>query len=71
MPELSRVQVAQIIRDSTHNFIVNEENELDNEIFFKRVKYFITMLEGYRNEAYLDGIPDPHNPNKFIVSYFG
>ncbi|GAB4162590.1 MAG: hypothetical protein Tsb006_0930 [Rickettsiaceae bacterium] len=61
-----KVEVAEIIRDSTHNLIISEANELNNEIYFSRVKYFIGLLEGSRNEAYLDGILDPDKPARFI-----
>lgn len=66
MTKSLKVQIAEIIRDSTHNLVITEKNELDNEVYFSRLKYFIGKLEGVRNEAYLDGIPDPRNPAKFI-----
>ena len=66
MTKSFKVQIAEIIRDTKHNLIITEKNELDNETYFSRLKYFIGELEGVRNEAYLDGIPDPRNPAKFI-----
>ncbi len=59
-------QMAEIIRDTTHNLIVTEDSELDNEIYFDRLKYFIGMLEGYRKDAYLDGIEKPTNRAEYI-----
>ena len=66
MTKSFKVQIAEIIRDTMHNLIITEKNELDNETYFSGLKYFIGELEGVRNEAYLDGIPDPRNPAKFI-----
>eukprot|EP00916_Digyalum_oweni_P022112 GHVL01036695.1.p1 GENE.GHVL01036695.1~~GHVL01036695.1.p1 ORF type:complete len:245 (+),score=25.90 GHVL01036695.1:183-917(+) len=66
MTKSLKVQIAEQIRDSSHNLVITEKNELDNEVYFSRLKYFIGELEGVRNEAYLDGIPDPKNPTKFI-----
>lgn len=59
-------EVGEIIRDTTHNLVVNEKNELDNEIYRNSLKYFLWTIEGARNEAYLDGIPDPSDSTKFI-----
>ena len=64
--DISKMEIAQILRDSTHNLQITEENELDNEAYFERLKYFIEILEGRRNEAYLDGILDPSKPSQFI-----
>ncbi len=61
-----KVQIAGIIRDSIHNLPICEANELDNEEYFTKTKYFIGSLEGSRNEAYLDGIPNPDNSTEFI-----
>lgn len=61
-----KVEMAEIIRDTTHNLIVTEDSELDNEIYFDRLKYFIGMLEGYRKDAYLDGIHKPDNKAEYI-----
>lgn len=66
MTKSLKVEMAEIIRDTTHNLIVTEDSELDNEIYFDRLKYFIGMLEGYRKDAYLDGIPNPRNRAKYI-----
>ena len=66
MSEVTKEMVAEIIRDSTHNLVINEENELDNKLYFDRLKYFIGMLEGSKNGAYLDGILDPKKPTRFI-----
>ena len=43
MSKSFKVEVAEIIRDSTHNFIIHEANDLDNEIYFTRVRYFIPI----------------------------
>ncbi len=61
-----KIEVARIIKDSIHNLVIKKPNELDNNIFFSRTKYFIEMLEGSRNEAYIDGILDPDNKRQFI-----
>ncbi len=66
MLDLFKIEAAKIIRNSTHNLSITEENELDNDIYFGRIRYFIEMLEGRRNEAYLDGILNPDKPAKFI-----
>lgn len=71
MTHLSQIQLAKILRDSSHNFVITEKNELDNDAYFTRLKCFIEALEGARNEAYLDGIVDPNNGSRFIsVSKF-
>lgn len=59
MDYMKRIPLAKVIRDSTHNLVVNEKFELDNEIFFDRYKCFIISLEGSKNKAYMDGIYDP------------
>ena len=61
MTQLSKEQLAKILRDSSHNFVITEKNELDNDAYFTRLKCFIEALEGSRNEAYYDGIVDPRN----------
>lgn len=61
-----KIEAAEILRDSTHNLVITEENELDNKDYLDRAKYFIRLHEGTRYEAYLDGIKDPANNNKFI-----
>jgi len=66
MPKDFKVQLAEIIRDSVHNLVINESTELDNEIYFTKLKSFIEALEGSRSDAYLDGILDPDKPSQFI-----
>ncbi len=61
-----KIEAAKIIRDSLHNLAVLEKNVLDNEYYFTKLKYFISLLEGSTNEAYLDGIPDPDKKWQFI-----
>lgn len=61
-----KIEMARIVRDSTHNLVIDEKYELDNPHYFSRLKYFITMLEGSSNEAYIDGILDLNNSKKFI-----
>ncbi len=71
MTKLLRAQLAEILRDSSHNFVITEQNELDNEAYFTRLQCFIEALEGSRNEAYYDGIVYPKNSRSFIsVSKF-
>jgi len=70
MSELKKL-IAEKIRDSIHNFVIPEdektgENELDNTIYFTRLRTFIECLEGCRHEAYYDGIIDPNNSRQFI-----
>lgn len=36
------------------------------DVYFTRLKYFIALLEGFENEAYLDGIKDPDNKKRYI-----
>tara|TARA_R110002095_G_scaffold208354_1_gene193995 strand:+ start:414 stop:701 length:288 start_codon:yes stop_codon:yes gene_type:complete len=66
MTKLSRAELAKILRDSSHNFVIEGHNELDNEAYFTRLKCFIEALEGSRNEAYIDGIVYPKNSRSFI-----
>ena len=54
MTQLSKIQLAKILRDSSHNYVITEKNELDNDAYFTRLKCFIEALEGSRNEAYYD-----------------
>ena len=61
-----KVVVAEILRDSIHNLVIDEEKELDNKVFSDRAKYFIRTMEGTRFEAYLDDIPDPDKKSQFI-----
>lgn len=61
-----RIILAITMRNSIHNLVIKEKNILDNKIFYDKTKNFIKMLESNSYEAYLDGIPDPDNKNKFI-----
>jgi GH24 family phage-related lysozyme (muramidase) len=66
MPRDFRLELADTIRDSMHNTVITEENELDNEDYFNNLQKFIAALEGCEEQAYMDGIVDPQNPAKFI-----
>ncbi len=66
MSDLSKIKIGETIRDSVHNLVIQESNEIENETYFERFKHFIIVLEGIRYDAYLDGIPDPKNPARFI-----
>lgn len=66
MVDAFKLEAAKIIRDTTHNLVITEENEFDNEIFFTRTKYYIGLVEGSRKEAYYDGIVYPKGSSKFI-----
>lgn len=66
MPRDFRLELADTIRDSMHNSVITEENELDNENYFNNLQKFIAALEGSEEQAYMDGIVDPQNPAKFI-----
>ncbi len=68
MLEDEKKEFAIVIRDSIHNFVVDESNELDNEIFRGRFQSFIQKLEGCESKAYLDGIADPKDKNRFIYA---
>ena len=66
-----KVQLAQVLRDSMHNYVTQEDNELEDEVFFTRLKRFITLLEGSRNEAYYDGIhASPKSPKYISMAKF-
>ena len=67
MTKLSKRQLAEILRDTPHNFVIDEQNELENGTYFTRLKCFIETLEGSTNEAYYDGIVDPRNRSRFIT----
>lgn len=66
MPDPLKKAFARTLRDSFHNHPINAENELDDEVYFNQLQSFIEQVEGCREEAYYDGILDPHNKNQFI-----
>ena len=66
MPYTGELILAQNIRNSIHNLVITEENDMDNRIYFDRLKLFIGTVEGSRNEAYMDGIRDPKDKNKWM-----
>lgn len=65
--DLSKIECGRRIRDSVHNYIIQKSNEIEDTVFFERLKSFIVKVEGMRYEAYLDGIPDPDDRFQFIA----
>ncbi|MBL3284609.1 hypothetical protein Sarmat_00459 [Rickettsiales endosymbiont of Paramecium tredecaurelia] len=60
------MQTAIKVRKLTYNLAIPQTNELQNSIYFDGIKEFICCFEGIRLDTYLDGIPDPDNPARFI-----
>lgn len=59
MPDLQKLRAASSIRNSIHNLVIVESNELDNEVYFGALKGFIATVEGSTKYTYMDGIPNP------------
>jgi len=38
MADMEKIKFAQTIRDSVHNLVIEESNEIENEIFTSNVK---------------------------------
>jgi hypothetical protein len=55
MSKSFKVDAAEIIRDSTHNYTITEVNELDNEIYFNRIRY-LALLQIAKQEHKLENI---------------
>ncbi len=68
MGDRQKTRISEILRDSIHNYSAQSVHDLEDDIFFDRLKFFITTVEGCRNEAYLDGIPDPDKKTQYISS---
>lgn len=58
MPDLQKLRAASSIRNSIHNLVIDEANELDNEDYFDALKGFVSMVEGSTEYTYMDGIPN-------------
>lgn len=61
-----KLELAEIIRDSLHNTVISEADELANNLYFDRLKIFIATLEGSTKYAYMDEIVAPDKKYQWI-----